>query len=297
MITLCSDRLRVSLSEPGEAPNNGFRFDRAGFIADIVLDGVHHFCASEPFYLPHPCSGGRGLCCEFLFDSASQAEPMEYFPKFGVGLLRKEGGEDYLFYKKYRDTKLFSVETTSGPNSITFVTKPDACLGYALYFTKTVSVTGNTVTMETTVENVGKRQVTLEEYCHNFLTIDGMAVGPNYRLSMPSLPNQGTSSLTGRDGKPTFFLGCGKAITFDGYSPTAAGCPINTENMSADLPFTWQLSYGNAGAFVRGRDFFIPSRIYVWAADHMICPEIFHQFTLPQGSRHSWSRSWCFDVH
>lgn len=296
MITLRSDRLHVTLSEPGEAPNNGFRFDRAGFISDIVLDRVHHFCASEPFYLSHPCSGGRGLCSEFLFDAAGQAGPMEYFPKFGVGLLQKEGDEPYIFYKKYRNTRLFPIETDCRPDRVVFTEKPVSCLGYALCFTKTVSVSGCTITMETTAKNVGERQVTLEEYCHNFLTIDGMALGPGYRLFMPSLPDLGGAPQLGRDGNPTFFLGCGKGLTIGGYSPIAAGCPIETEHLRASAPFCWELSYGRAGAFVSGRDSFVPSRIYVWAADHMVCPELFHRFTLPKGGSHSWTRTWSFDV-
>lgn len=296
MITLSTDRLRVTLSEPGEAPNSGFRFDRAGFISDIVLDGIHRFCASEPFYLPHPCSGGRGLCSEFLFDASGQAGPKDSFPKFGVGLLQKEGEERYVFYKKYRSGRLFSIAADCSQDRAIFVTKPQPCLGYALCMKKAVTVSGTTITVETTVENVGERQVTLEEYCHNFLTIDGMALGPGYRLSMPSIPNQGTAPKTGRDGNPTFFLGCGKGLTFDSFSPAPAGCTIGTENLDAGLPFCWQLSYGETGAFVSGRDYFVPSRIYVWAADHMVCPEIFHQFTLPQGCSHSWTRAWSFDV-
>ena len=59
MLTLQNDRLRVEIAEPGEAPNTGFRFDRAGFIADVVLDGAHSFCTSEPLNLIHPSSGGR----------------------------------------------------------------------------------------------------------------------------------------------------------------------------------------------------------------------------------------------
>lgn len=296
MITLSTSRLRVTLSEPGESPNNGFRFDRAGFISDIILDGVHRFCASEPFYLSHPCSGGRGLCSEFLFDAGGQSRPKDYFPKFGVGLLQNEGEEHYVFYKKYRNVRPFSVWMDCGPDRVTFVTKPEPCKGYALSMTKTVTVCGATITMETTVENVGERRVDLEEYCHNFLTIDGMALGPGYRLLMPSVPNLGTSPINGRDGKPTFFRGCGKGLTFDGFSPIAAGCPIDTDNLCAGLPFTWQLSYGSTGAFVSGTDYFVPSRIYVWAADHMVCPEIFHQFTLSQGDSHSWTRAWSFDV-
>ena len=75
MITLKSNRLRVRIAEPGEAPNQTHRFDRAGFISEIRLDDRISFCASEPENLSHPCTGGRGLCrsiAEALHDSVAE---------------------------------------------------------------------------------------------------------------------------------------------------------------------------------------------------------------------------------
>ena len=73
MFTLESSRLRLEIAEPGERPNTGFRFDRAGFIADVILDGGMHFGAAEPRNLIHPCSGGRGFCSEYRFDCSNEA--------------------------------------------------------------------------------------------------------------------------------------------------------------------------------------------------------------------------------
>ena len=106
MITLSSDRLRVELAEPGVSPNNKTRFDRAGYISDVILDGGIYFAASEPRNLVHPCSGGRGFCNEFRFDASAEAAIGEYFPKLGVGLIRKEEDKKYIFHRKcfYRPT-------------------------------------------------------------------------------------------------------------------------------------------------------------------------------------------------
>ncbi|MGT2910485.1 hypothetical protein ACVR1I_02080 [Streptococcus cameli] len=53
MILLSNERLRVEIAEPGERPNDTLRFDRAGFISDVTLDGDTHFGANEPMNLRH----------------------------------------------------------------------------------------------------------------------------------------------------------------------------------------------------------------------------------------------------
>lgn len=101
MILLENDRLRVEISEPGDNPNQTVRFDRAGFISDVTLDGAYHFGANEPSNLAHPSTGGRGFCCEYKANYSGEVEDGEYFPKLGVGLIRREG--PYKFFGKYKD--------------------------------------------------------------------------------------------------------------------------------------------------------------------------------------------------
>ena len=96
MFYLKSYRLCVEITYPGQAPNTTYRFDRAGFITEVVLDGTHRFCATEPNNLSHPSSGGRGICNEYIFDVSGKASVGEHFPKLGVGLLKKPFPADAL---------------------------------------------------------------------------------------------------------------------------------------------------------------------------------------------------------
>lgn len=68
-ISLSSDRLKVEIALPGQEPNTTNRFDRAGFITQVTLDGRYKFCTREPDNLAHPCSGGIGLCSEYQTDA------------------------------------------------------------------------------------------------------------------------------------------------------------------------------------------------------------------------------------
>lgn len=295
MITLQSGRLRVELADPGEAPNTKFRFDRAGYITEIILDGSVRFCASEPHNLRHPHSGGRGLCSEYRFDASGEAAPGEYFPKFGVGLIRKEQEEPYLFHKSYKEVRPFPVEVRAENDTAVYITRPVSCLGYAIAAEKRITVSGSELTMEIKMTNTGEKSVDIQEYCHNFISIDGMAAGSDYRLDMPGIGDLGDRRLTDRRGAPSGLRGCGKGITFCEPALTATDFAVVTDQISHDVPFLWRLSHKGAMAYVEGEESFTPSQINIWAMDHMMCPEVFHSFSLKPGEIHSWKRKWRFE--
>ncbi len=295
MITLCSNRLRVELASPGEAPNNKYRFDRSGYITEIILDSTVRFCASEPQNLNHPCSGGRGLCNEYRFDVSKEAKVGDYFPKFGVGLIRKESEEKYIFHKSYKDVLFYPVHVLQEENSVTFITEPIPCLGYALRHSKTVTVVDNVITMTIRVENSGEKEIEMREFCHNFISIDGMATGSDYLLDMPGIYDMGNDRLIDRNGQSSNLRGNGKGITFCEHTSIGTDHAIDTSRISREIPFTWKLSHKGARASVDAEEFYTPSNINIWAVDHMLCPEVNHQFSVKPGEYHEWKRTWKFD--
>lgn len=297
MFTINSKRLRIGISEAGEAPNNKWRFDRAGYISDVVLDGGIHFCASEPRNLAHPNSGGRGLCNEFRFDPSAEAKIGEYFPKFGVGLIRKEDEEPYSFYREYKDVLPFNVEFTRTENEAVFVTLPQPCLGYAIRTVKTISVQGETLTMDTEVENVGEKAITMNEFCHNFISIDGMAVGSDYTLSLPNIPDLGHERLHNRRGFSGAMRGNGKGLTFCEFTAIDTDYAVMGSDMDKALPFTWEMTHRGARAFVKGEDHLHPKFLAVWGVDHMLSPEVVYEFTIKPGETHQWRRNWTFGTY
>ena len=295
MITLCSGRLRVELADPGEAPNNRYRFDHSGYIMEVILDKTIRFCASEPQNLNHPCSGGRGLCNEYRFDASREAQIGEYFPKFGVGLIRKEEEEKYIFHKAYKEVQLYPVHVHQKDNSVTYITEPVPCLGYAVRNTKNITVADNMITMTIQVENTGEKAIEMREFCHNFISIDGMATGSDYRLDMPGIYDMGTERLIDRNGQSSGFRGNGKGITFCEHTAIGTDHAIDTSKISRKIPFTWRLFHMGARAYVEAEEFYVPSNINIWGVDHMLCPEINHLFTVNPGEVHEWKRTWTFD--
>ncbi len=295
MITLSSKRLRVELAAPGEAPNNKYRFDHAGFITEVILDNTVRFCASEPQNLNHPCSGGRGLCNEYGFDISKEVPAGEFFPKFGIGLIPKTADESFVFYKNYKDVQLFPINVHQTENSVTYITEPVPCQGYALRCKKEITVNDNRIIMTISVENTGEKEISLHEYCHNFLSIDGMSAGPDYCLEIPGIHDLGYERLIDSNGLSTHLKGNGKGITFCEHTAIGTFYSVDTANISENIPFTWTLSHKGAKASVEAEEYFTPSRINIWGVDHMLCPEMMHQFSVKPGEIHEWKRSWKFD--
>ena len=289
MYTLQSDRLRVDVSEPGVAPNVTTRFDRAGFVEEVVLDGIHRFCASEPRNLSHKSSGGRGICNEYKCGADAKARVGEYFLKPGVGLLLKETDGPYNFANCYK-TVPFKIEVSHVENAILFVTPPDPCDGYALRQEKRLEVTGNRLDMRIKLSNEGEKDFIGEEYCHNFLTVNNMSLGPDYTLEFPAWSGRGEATREGR------LRVEGNALTFTGPLERAEMFLIDAGEFTRKPgdAFEWIFQNRSEGAFVRAREQINLSRVALWAADHMFSTESFHAIKLAPSESDSWTRSWEF---
>jgi hypothetical protein len=286
MLYLKSDRLYVEVALPGEPPNVTCRFDRAGFVTEVVLDGSHRFCASEPNNLSHPSSGGRGICCEFIFDPSGEAAVGGRFPKFGVGLLEKATDEPYRFMAKY-DTDPYNVSFKADESSVTFQTAPKECLGYGVAQTKTVSAEGNVLSVSVRLENTGGKPIRAREYCHNFLTVNGMALGPDYRLEFEDI--EGLEDTAG------IFSAKGKNVSVTHYERAASFMEVPADKLPQAGVFRWTMSNPAAGGRISVKDEIDICHLALWAADHMVSVEAFHKIELQPGETGSWKRSWTFE--
>lgn len=296
MILLTNDRLRVEISEPGERPNDTFRFDRAGFISEVTLDGDTHFGANEPMNLRHLSSGGRGLCCEFSGDFSAIAAVGDYFPKLGVGLIRQDSDLGYQFAHKYEDVVPYPVQVSHTATSASFVTEAVPCLGIAAEVKKTIRIEENRLILEGEITNLGDRVIETEEYCHNFLSIDGMAISPDYRLELPDMPDLGAERLQGFGGYDhNNFIADGKAIRFDKCETDVSLSVLSIEKYDKDS-FTWKLLHKGAKASVTGIDEVKPTSLLLWATDHIVSPEIIQTIRLEPGQSFSWKRTWIFEA-
>ena len=296
MLYLKNDRLYVEVAEPGEMPNHTFRFDRAGFVSEVVLDGDTRFCANEPKILVHPSSGGRGLCSELKCDCDLEAAVGEYFPKFGVGLLLKDADEPYCFHKKYVEKPFDIAVEREGDGKLVFRTAPAPCNGYALRQEKVLEIRDNTLSMTHTLANAGEKHVSIQEYNHNMMSFDGMAIGPDYEIEFKDIAPLpvGTLPEAYEGYAQNFEAVAGDRIRVRRYTNVASVYEMPAEYLVPCERFRWTQLHRGAGVAVDGVDGFAPVQLNLWTVDHLLSVESFHAIELAPGQTETWTRSWTF---
>ncbi|MFW5856772.1 MAG: hypothetical protein ACOCX4_02755 [Planctomycetota bacterium] len=185
VLTLHNDRLRVDLERPGAAYRRP-RYDWPGRGREVVLDGTHRFCQPETL-VPNEGSDGHGLCNEFgIFAPVGYADaaPGDWFPKVGVGWLRRVDGEAYGFSCEYPVRPgAFGVER-DGETAIRMEATVDPERGYGWRLEKEYRLDGTSLRTTYRLENTGDLPLRTHEYCHNFVGIDGTPTGPGLALCL-----------------------------------------------------------------------------------------------------------------
>lgn len=288
-IILKNDRLTVEIAKPGEAPNTTRRFDRAGFVTQVTLDGKHTFCSREPDNLPHPSTGGYGLCNEYRLPApALEAGVGEKFPKPGIGIMTKDIDGKFVMYHQYPCDD-YDIDITCTDTSATFCTKAKPCMGYAISQTKVLMLDGNQLRMEIELKNVGDVKLEFDEYCHNFVTIDRLPIGPDYFISLPVTSQVGKSTKSG-----IALVGKENGVGFAEYSNEPTLFDIDGSEFIGEAPFTWKLTHQKTSAAVSETVSLMPEKMVIWTIDHIVSPEAICHFELEVGEAASWSRTWTF---
>ncbi len=182
---LTSSRLEVEIDEPG-ACYRGTRFDWTGFVTQVTLDSAVTFCVPEA--MDGTGTGGNGLSNEFgIFSPVGHVEAAvgDWFPKLGVGLLRKPHPDPYSFAGSFELQPYPMRSEQKSPCRIDMVVDPLECRGYAARLHKIFTAKGCTLQIDYRLENVGEKPIRTNEYCHNFLCINGHPIGPDYAVCLP----------------------------------------------------------------------------------------------------------------
>ncbi|MBM6997684.1 hypothetical protein IM700_018640 [Paenibacillus sp. DXFW5] len=289
---LQNDRLSVKIAELGEA-YRGTRFDGSGIITGIELNGRHQFCVPESL-TPGTGTGGIGLCSEFGIKEAigyEDARVGELFPKLGVGLLTRPDEAEYRFYREYACRQFETEIEQKSAQQICFTTQPAECRGYAVRMLKNIEISGNQLFVTYTVENTGNRAILTDEYSHNFLGIDGYAVGPDYVLKLPFVPEIWSDEPETLEG-----------IEFKGDHVTWERRPEKDFYFRMDhfdgraVPWLWELTHHPSGLIVRELSKLPLSSAAVWGHGHVISPEMFFAVHVAPGERQSWTRIYEFSI-
>lgn len=288
-IILKNKRLEISILKPGKAYMNP-RFDWNGFIAEVCLDGSHHFSA------PHMDETGtivlgQGLCNEFSMNKPIGLEASKisgHYPKIGIGLLA-DGTEPKSPRVPASDILPYETRIFEDKSSITFQSMAKDCNGYAFDYKKSIQLKDNWIIVDYTLRNAGTQPVTTDEYCHNFVLVDDHKIGSDYLLRHPYNLKQVVDS--------TNDLTESLSISDDGltwrYQPDKVYY-LRTDLSGNGSHGWWELIHKPSGIGMREEVDFTPDVFALWGESHVVSPELFVPIRLQPGETQTWQRRFQF---
>ncbi len=300
-------KLTIYLPDAQNGFYRGVRFDWSGVIADLEFAGHHlyrpWFASVDPAQLDvafvdgdivaGPNAAITGPVEEFQQPIGyAAAQPGDTFLKIGVGLLRKADDSDYFFGKKFDLVDGGKWTVRRSPDAITFeqtLGGPNSDYGYV--YTKTIRLVGDSSRMviEHRLKNTGKLPIATPVYDHNFLTIDGLGVGPAYSVAVPydiRSTRAPDSDLMRIEGKKVFYVAELK-------DKERAGCDLQGfSDDPTDYDFTISNKTAHLQVRIAGDRPLVNARL--WSIRSVMAVEPFIQVQADPGKAFSWSYTYTY---
>lgn len=276
-----NERLRVVLDPPG-AVYTGARFDWTTQVVQVTLDGVPFLTREKTTDEPLQgwgLAGEFGIATPVGFDDCPVGD---WFPKVGVGLVRRPDEAAYQFHRAY-EVRPARFAARSEGTGVLVTGSQEAHRGYGWMLKRHWRVSGTALSVDTTLANTGSKALVTEEYLHNFVGFDG-PVGPSWSLELPTpladhpdswVNPEGLMERTPRGlvwkGLPTqeFFVAQGSAA-----------------------PQSWTLVHPT-GRVTETVDRPV-ARFHLWGKGHVVSPELYLAVNAAPGAVLSWTRTWRF---
>ena len=280
---LASSRLSVLWDEPGTG-HDGPRFDRTGFITQVTLDGATSFCVPES--PGDPLSGGAGLSNEFgIMEPVGfdDCPPGDFFPKIGVGALRRPDDGDYAFYRPYEVRPSAFRWERLGDGAAEVMAEPVPVRGYAVRLSKRIAAEDNRLVIGYRLENVGEKPVATREYAHNFLMVDH-GEARDYALKAPFRIDAWTW--------PDHIAAGGDTALWVRPPDEAMYMPLEPLRPGAR---SFTLTHLPTGASVTETDSRDWAKLTVWGTRRVISAEAFLDIAVAPGETQAWTRTYVFE--
>lgn len=197
----------------------------------------------------------------------------------------EDGYQSFLFTKEYPVIPFeHVVEVTE--TYVRVHTLPHLCCGVAVDQYKTFTVEGNCLTITNRIQNVGEKEISATEFCHNFFQFDGREVDEKYKLEFPY-----TVSTRIRRGELHVERDSIRLGAFDKATSSTAFWVNGYEGLRSH----WmKLSHEETGTSVLIEDQFPVCRFYSWNNEAAVCPETFADIHLKPDEMLTYSRKYYF---
>lgn len=288
--TIGSDRLKIQVVKPGSEIYARTRFNWNCFVNRITLDGEVEFAEPEQRDPSRVTSYGAGVCSEYQHPEAYESARLgEEYPRLGNGyLLKTDAPFNFMVNEPCRP---FPTIWDVKDDSITFTTDMALCQGFAGREVKTVKVEGNRMTIHTKLINYGKRTIDAQEYNHNFLSLNGELISPDYTMSVPGFENLEGGKFLGNN-----IYGDDKEHCLRLHRLPTEPYMTFLDTVKEDFDsYSYRLTSKNSTHSITEQDDFRPVRAVVWGVEHCMCCEVFVQVHVEPGQSQEWTRTWTFE--
>lgn len=270
--------IKAKLLFPQNAKYTRTRFNHSGFISDIWYKN-QKFSEYERSQEGFPTTEGSGLCCSYEPFSMENG-PIEMQPVLMPGAGVMIWGDKKEQYEPL-DTRFCYDET-----SAVFETQSPDVNGYSYYEKREIALCGDEITEKVTFRNTGSKRLENSEYGHNFLSLAGIDISPDYQLQVfcVNTPDGfSDNEMICRDG----------VFTFTDY-PERTFFYKTYDTKKSENEYAWIMKSKETGISCYEKIDFTPVRVQVWGDYYVLCCEVFVGISLDPGEEISWTRTWGF---
>lgn len=289
--------LTVLLPDSQTGFYRGTRFDWSGVVEKAEINGHTLFGYWKATHDPTNHDDVPGTAEEFGTATSPVAGPLGYreakpgetFLKVGVGELEKIDEPRYRFTQRYKIVKPGSWAVKTERDAVEFRQEITHPAGYGYRYVKRISFLTDAdapgFRIARTLTNTGTKRLETDHYAHHFMTVDGDAIGPNYRIRFgyPAVV-RGEDRLGDlaaiRDGVLVFRKPLDNASVF----AELAGAPAEQNRITVEHAPT-----GVSLRIIGDRPL---TKCNVWSVRTTICPEPYVELKLDPGQAVSWSTTY-----
>ena len=264
------------------------RFDWTGKIVSVKFKGVD-VSSFEKMDEDKENIYGKGFYNEFGIEipiGYDEIKEGEWFPKIGVGLLKKEEG-NYSFSKVYEiQPANFNVITDT--NKLIVECESQTVDGYAYVLRKEIELLESSFVIHYKLRNTGEKTIITNEYTHNFLAINKELMGSDYILKFPfDLKPESFDAALNPEEKVVVGE---KQITFNSTPEEQFFYSNLTGNKMVKAH--WELINTKSKIGISETGSFKTNKINLWGWKHVVSPELFFDVNVKAGKTIEWSRTY-----
>ena len=278
---LKNGELKAEVLTPWSEAYHRTRFAHSGFISGLWLGDVC-FTQEERGQAHQISTGGAGLCSEYKCSSIEMDSAIgEEYLKVGVGVLVRTEKP----WTIVDEQRLAGLPTTVSvcEDAAVFECLSPVVNGYAYREKRTLTLQGQVLRQEIELENTGAKVLDISEYCHNFVSLGGIATDETHRLDLfcaKKLPTEPDNCF-----QTTDYGACWTRPVQGSFSSPCEVTPLTQ-------PCAWKLTSSRTSTSIAEILDFQPSSAYLWGTEYCVSAEIFKGLHILPGETARWSREW-----